>query len=235
MASSQKELGMKTTKIDVNGRKAIVGILKRYESTPLIDAPFAVKKFNEENGTNLLLIRPTTADFLFVKTDQWVKVNGAFPSPVGMAIAYESPNKKIGDSIVLADCEEPRLILVTTGAARGEMNAAVLVPDITADDIKRDNWDYVIEVPENRLIVVPDFPALIGTYRTYEDTTIPSNSEKATGERKFLWRRENEKYVGLVVRLDGSYNNKHDIVANGRAFRKYGVAVEVPDADVAKI
>lgn len=236
MAQAQIESRMKTTRIDVNGKKVTVGVLRKYGSTPLMEAPFAVKSFNEEHGTNVRLIRPTTADCLLVKTDNWREVTDAFPSPVSMAIAYEAPNTAIGDTIVLADKEEPRVVLANTGAAKGESNVAVVVQAITAKDINKEGNDYVINVPNDRLILVPGFPTSDGDYRTYKDTVVPSTSEDATGEERYLWRRDDNKYVGLVVRLDYYVNDRRrDVYASGRAANVLGVAVEVPEGDVAKI
>jgi hypothetical protein len=158
MTQAQRKLEKKTINLNVDGKPVIVGVLRKYDSIKVMEAPMLIKSFNEGNGTNVRLIRPTTAECLLVKTGNTRQIRDAFPSPVDMAIAYEKPKKQIGDTVVFAAKGEPRVILATTGDAQGERDVAILVPDITAEDVKREGNDYVIEVPQSRLVVVPDFP-----------------------------------------------------------------------------
>jgi hypothetical protein len=240
MTQAQRKLRMRTTIIP--HRCFFTGVLRRYDSTKVIEAPSVVKSFNEENGTSVRLIRPTHADYLLVEVDSWREVLSAFSSPVDMVIAYKKPNQKIGDAVVFADEGEPRVILATTGNAKGEKDVAILVPDITADDVKREGNDYVIEVPQSRLVVVPDFPAENGWYKSYKNTTVPYgttvSSERFTPlwrdtKVRYLYRRDDESYVNLLVR--STYLCHRCIEAIDRPSRRLGVAVEVSEGDVAKI
>jgi hypothetical protein len=229
---------MKTTKINVDGKLVIVGILRKYDSTKVMEAPSLIKSFNEENGTNVRLIRPTTADCLLVKTDQWRDITNAFPTPVDTAIAYEKPKQKIGDTVVFSAEGEPRVILATTGNAKGKRDVAILVLDITAEDVKREGNDYVIEVPQSRLVVVPDFPAENGWYRTYENTTVPYGEQvESSSEARYLYRRDDESYVGFLVRDDGYFDGYrgHLIDTGHRPSDVRGLVVEISEGDAEKI
>ena len=240
MNHAQRKLRMKTTKVDVEEKPVIVGILRKYGSTKMMEAPSVVKSFNEENGTNVRLIRPTTADCLLVKTDRWKDVSDAFPLTVDLAIAYEKLEQEIGDTVVWAEEGKPRVILATTGNAKGERDVAILVPDITAEDVKREGNGYVIDVPQDRLVIVPDFPHFDDWYDTYENTTVPCvDTVYCEHEARYLNRTKSEErdkpYVGLLVR-DKNYDDydRRCVSAEYWPSDKFGVAVEIPEEDAEK-
>ncbi len=213
--------------------KILVGTFRKRGTTRLIEAPSAIRSFNEENGTRIAMLSHETADRI-LRTFMWKGISDAFPSPVDTAIAYERPGRRIRDEIVLSHREvlasekEPRVILATTGQAKGLKNVAIMVPSITADDIRKKRNSYIIEVPEERLIIVPDFPKTNGWFEISSDTMLGLSMESSESRDRYLWRREG-RYVGLVVR-DNYYvdcNHGQMIEAYHCPNNLLGVAVEI--------
>ncbi|MBU0532746.1 hypothetical protein KKB44_04595 [Candidatus Micrarchaeota archaeon] len=192
---------LQLTKFYFADRPVFIGALRRFADkncVPLLETPLLLKRFNEEHGTNLTLLDPHIADFLINRTLKWVDVREAFPSPIGMAIGYEKPGKKLGAEIVHTSEEMPRAIL-PTGRYKCEKGIALVVTNLTADDIKKDGKDVRIDVPDDRLIVVPSFPSVSGYYVPHHVTTIPhaEKAESICGGR-YLGRL-NSSYVGMPV------------------------------------
>ncbi len=242
MTQALMERKMQTTRIQVDGKPAIVGVLREMKTTPLIEAPFAVKAFNEEHGTDLKLIGPRTADHLLVNTDRWKDVKDAFPAPVSAVIAFERLGERLGKEVVFAPEGEPRMVL-STGTYSGQRGVAVVAMDITAEDIQRDGNDVLIMVPGERLVVVPGFPSQDGYYLPHGRTTVPFGDalEPPSNATRYLPRRKDEAYVGFLVRSCkynsryGGYYGMEEIHAEYGPSEEFGVAVEVPERDLGKI
>jgi hypothetical protein len=115
---------------------------------------------------------------------------------------------------------------------------------VTSADFKRDGNSTVLDIPETRLIVVPDFPASSGSYRRHTKTGVPHGREEY-GKTARPLERLDSSYVGLAAygfhTYDDYFDGHHyyesgcyayvDLGASGRL----GVVAEVPDEDAAKI
>ncbi|MFP3949500.1 MAG: hypothetical protein ACLFUZ_00190 [Candidatus Micrarchaeia archaeon] len=238
MAQAARKLHMKTTRFELNGKPVTVGVLRKFsdrERIPLLEAPGAVKAANAEYGTNLRLISHKVLNHLLTKTDNWREIREVFPCPAGEGLAYEKAGTKLGNQIVFAEEGEPRVV-ISTGKYKGEKGIALVVPELTADDIQKDGKDIVIAVPDTRLVVVPEFPSEDEWYMPHEETGIPSGKKvEYSSEARHLWRR-GSSYVGLPVRYDFYYyDNRQDVFAGVLPHDVLGVAVEVPAGDAAKI
>lgn len=236
MAHAARKLHMKTTRFELNGKPVTVGVLRKFndrERIPLLETPGAVKAANAEYGTNLRLISHKVLNHLFTKTDNGREIREVFPCPAGEGLAYEKAGTRLGNQIVFAEKGEPRVI-ISTGKYKGEKGIALVVPELTAEDIQKDGKDIVIAVPDTRLVVVPDFPSEKGWYMPHEETGIPSGEKVEYSEKaRHLWRRDSS-YVGLPVRGDYIYYWRGVDAYYGPSYR-IGVAVEVPEGDAAKI
>jgi hypothetical protein len=227
---------MKTTKFDFNGRKVTVGELRKFDGIPLLEIPALIKGVNTENGTNFRLIDPLVADFLLNMTKAGNKylddIGDAFPSPVNLGIGYEKPGVKLSAEIVFSAEGEPK-VLLPTGRYNGEKGIALVVPELTADDIKREGNEIIIDVPDSRLVVVPNFPTENGWYIPYAETGIPHGEKvEASDEARFIFRLSGSSYVGLPVRgygrVFGGYDMQ-DVGADCKPSYYLGVAVEIPE------
>ncbi len=239
MAQAARKLHMKTTRFELNGKPITVGVLRKFndrERIPLLEAPGAVKAVNAEYGTNLRLISHRALNHLLTKTDNRREIREVFPCPAGEGLTYEKPGTKLGDQIVFAEEGEPRVIL-STGKYKGEKGIALVVPELTADDIQKDGKDIVIAVPDTRLVIVQNFPSEDGWYMPHEETGIPNGTLVGYSEEARFLRRRNSSYVGLPVRGDYNYDDdgRQYVVADYGPSNSRGVAVEVPEGDAAKI
>ncbi len=234
MAEPARKLQMKTTRFELNGKPITVCVLRKFnDRIPLLETPGAVKATNAEYGTNFRLISHRALNHLLTKTSNWKEVREVFPCVAGEGLAYEKSGTKLGNQIVFAEEGEPRVI-ISTGKYKGEKGIALVVPELTADDIQRDGKDIVIAVPEARLVVVPDFPSEDGWHMPHAETGIPNGKEVGhSDEARYLWRRDSS-YVGLPVR-NGNYGDRQYVVAGYGPSNGLGVAVEVPEGDAAKI
>jgi len=164
-------------------------------------------------------------------------VREVFPCPAGEGLAYEKSGTKLGNQIVFAEEGEPRVI-ISTGKYKGEKGIALVVPELTADDIQKDGKDIVIAVSDTRLVVVPDFPSEDGWYIPHAETGLP-NGKKVdySDEARYLYMRDSS-YVGLPVRGDVNFYDgygRQGVYAGCGPSYGLGVAVEVPEGDAAKI
>jgi len=231
---TQGKIMMQTTRVNVNRKPVVVGVLKKFWAPgPLIEAPSAVREFNREHRINAKLIRPTTAECLLVKTSKWGEVRSAFPSPVGMIIAYEKPEKKFGSEVVFETGGEPRVV-IATGRFKGEKNIALVAMDITADDLFKDGNDVIVSVPKKRIVVVPEFPARDGWYKPHKSTTIPHGEKiKDSSSARHLMRADTS-YVGFPV-CDCSGVNVPGLNVGQWPLRGSGIAVEIPKGEMHRL
>ncbi len=237
MAEPARKLQMKTTRFELNGKPITVGILRKFnDRIPLLETSGVVKAANAEYGTNLKLISHRALNHLLTKTSNWREVREVFSCSAGEGLAYEKPGTKFGNQIVFAGEGEPRVI-ISTGKYKGEKGIALVVPELTADDIQKDGKDIVIAVSDTRLVVVPEFPFEDGWYMPHAETGIPNGKKvDSSTEARYLYRRDSS-YVGLPVRDDDDYdyNSRQGVDAGYRPSNSLGVAVEVPEGAAAKI
>jgi len=231
MVQTQRKIMIKNreaARVNVDRKPVFVGVLKSFWAPgPLIEAPLAVKRFNEENGKNARIIRPITAECLIARTDRWKEgdVRYAFPSPVGMIIAYEKPGKRFGSRIVFDVGEAPRVI-IATGKFKGEKNIAIAAMDITAEDLVKDGSDMVVSVPKERIVAVPDFPARNGRYKPHKSTTVPHGKEVDSTKGRYLTRVDTS-YVGFPI-CNCSGVNVPGLDVSKWPLRECGIAIEIP-------
>lgn len=157
-------------------------------------------------------------------------------SNCAVSIAYENPGTKLGNEVVFAANDEPRVVLATH-KYKGEMDVALVALDVTSADFKKDRDVITLDIPENRLVVVPDFPRLDGWYMPHAETGVPHGRKvEESTDARYLYRSTGSSYVGLWVYNNIYYCKRRQCVyVVCRASDELGVVAEVPKVDIAKI
>jgi hypothetical protein len=156
---------------------------------------------------------------------------------VDASIAYEKPGTKLGEEIVFSLEGEPRVVM-KTGRYEGEKVVALVTLGLRTKDFKKDGNSVVLDVFEDRLVPVPNFPATSGWYMPHNRTGVPHGSEvEESPDARYLHKWGISSYVGPLFRevdADGC-NLRQYVVAFSKASWKYAVVAEVPGQETAKI
>jgi hypothetical protein len=232
--SSQNQIhGKELLRVRVRGQPKNLVVLKDNGSTRLFDAHPLVEGFNSEHGTKLTVVSHNVADAAHVG-DTWRSLP---VFAVDASIAYEKPGIKLGKEVIFATQREPRVVLAT-GNLKDEKGVALVALGVTSADFKKDGSSIILDIPESRLIVVPNFPGSDGWYMPHVETGVP-HGEKANKSKdaRYLYRLNDSSYVGLLVCMGhyGNYGSRRGVGANFRASNRFGVVAEVPEKDVPKI
>jgi hypothetical protein len=205
-----------------------------------------VEALNKEHGMGLTVISHPVADVALNVGETWRSLP-AFV--VNASIAYEKPGTRLGKEIVFSAEGEPRVVLAT-GKYKGELDVALVTLGVSSADFKKDGNSFVLDIPESRLVVVPNFPGPDGWYLPHAETGVPHGKEvKSSSDVRYLYRLNDSSYVGLLVRYDISASDIHwhpsdysqcccdwqVVGAVCRASDRFGVVAEVPEGDAAKI
>lgn len=218
-------------KVQVGGQTKNLVVLRRHSSTMLFDAHLLVETFNKENGTGLKVVSHKVAGVALTVGDTWMSLP---LFPVDTSIAYEKPGTRLDKEIVFSAENEPRVVLAT-GKFKGERDVALVSLGLTSADFVKDGNSIVLAIPDNRLILVPNLPGSDGWYMLHEQTGVPHGGRVGASQNTGYLRRLNDSsYLGLLVRF-GYFNGRQFIYAYCRPSSRFGVVVEVPDADIAKI
>ena len=244
--------GNKILSVRAEGRIRNLVVLRANHTIALFHAHPFVESFNTKYGTNLKLLSPKVADAALAPGPGRLEL----PSfAVDASIAYEAPGTKLGKHIVFSVEGAPKVVL-DTGSAKGEKDVALVAVGLTSADIAytfdnktrtlreiitkhgiepllsadfRAIKEIELRIPDDRLIIVPDFPEKDGWYIPH-DTTVPQGPvvSNAPGARKFNRLTQNS-YVGLMIRSGG-----RSIGAYAWPSERLGVVVEVPGADTPR-
>ncbi len=139
----------------------------------------------------------------------------------------------MGNEIVFAAERGPRVVLAT-GKYKGERDVALVALGLSALDFKPDGDSIVLDIHEDRLIVVRDFPGLDGYYLPHPETGVPQGRQIGPiSDSRYLYSLTGSSYVGLLVR--NFTHSKRYVNAAYRASNRLGVVAEVPEYDVGLI
>ncbi len=235
--------GKELLRVNVAGQEKNIVVLRDIGSTSLFDAHPLVEGFNREHGTNLTVISHKVADVAQTVGETWRSLPN--PYAVDASIAYEKPGTKLGKEIVFAAEEEPGAereprVVLATGKFQGEKDIALVVQGLSSADFKKDGNSITLDIPENRLIVVPNFPGPDGWYMPHE-TGVPTGEKvfRGLGNRydlvRYLYRLNDSSYVGLPVRFMDYVDFGQYIGTTCRSSFCLGVVAEVPVLDIPKI
>ncbi len=225
--------GKELLRVNVAGQKKNLLILRGNGSTSLFDTHPLVEGFNREHGTNLTVISHKVADVAQSVGETWRSLPN--PYAVDASIAYEKPGTKLGKEVVFSADGNPRVVLAT-GKFQGEKDVALVVQGLSSADFKKDGNSITLDIPESRLILVPDFPSSDTWYMPHAETGVPHGKKVArSSDARYLYRLEKSSYVGLLVRLDVYANWGQGVYAYYRSSYSLGAVAEVPVLDIPKI
>lgn len=253
MQEPARKLQMRTTTFQFEGKPATIGVLRSCDENgrpPLLKILRLIRATNSEYGTSLRLAGNRALDHLLTSSCKakdlrlenvlgrnrhrnYNEIQEVFPCVTGEAATYEKPGTKFGKQVVFAEKDGPRLIFPTWGY-EGEEGIALVALGLTTRDIKKDGKDIILSVPESRLIVVPDFPSENGWHMPHPETGIPHGQKVHCSIKSRELYRLNSSYVGLPYRSNSSHYTAL-FVHLDRPFGGFGIAVEVPEEDAAKI
>ena len=221
--------GTELLRLHLQGQPKHLVVLRDSGKTRLFDAHPLVERFNRRHGTGLSVVSHEVADAavkeIFIKLPSFA---------VDASIAYEKPGVGLGDAIVFSTKSGRRTVLATCGY-RGQKDIALVVLGLGLEDFKREGKAFVLDIPEERLIAVPDFPDCSGWYMPHPRTGVPhGQGVRERPDARYLYRHDSS-YVGLLVRHAYSGQSRQLIDTLCKASNAFGVVAQVPDADVPAI
>ena len=223
--------GKELLKVQVAGQIKNVVVLRGNGSTRLFDAHPLVEGFNAEHGTNLIVISHKVADVAQTVGETWRSLPAY---AVDASIAYEKLGTKLGKEVIFSADGEPKVVLAT-GKYKGGRDVALVAMGISSTDFKKDGNSLTLDIPESRLIVVPNFSGPDGWYMPHAETGVPTGNKVAqSSDARYLYKLNDSSYVGLLVR-GVDYLGRRGVGAYCRASFRVGVVAEVPEGDVTKI
>ncbi len=232
MALQHQIHGKELLRVNVAGQKKNIVVLRGNSSIKLFEAHPLVEGFNAEHGTNLKVVSYNVADVAQTVGETWRSLPAY---AVDASIAYEKPGKKLGNEIVFAARNEPRVVLAT-GKYKGEKDVALVAQGLSSADFKKDRNSIILDIPENRLIVVPNFPDVDDWYMPHAETGVPTGGKVAqNSDARYLYGLNDSSYVGLLARDDDLNDWGQGVDVDCRASGRFGVVAEVPVFDVPKI
>lgn len=207
------------------------GIRRTRAGNQLFSIPKMVERVNEKYGASFRIMKYQRLDLILsLAADLGVACTSPFPS--GDILAYGEPDAELGKWIVFKAGPISRVIL-PAGKYRREKGAALVVPEVHIDEVKRDKRDTIIDVPDSRLVLVPDFPRADGWYLLHKETGIPHGRMVGySAGARHLWRLPSP-YVYFPVRTMDFY--RQYLHAYFHPCTPLSVLVEIPPEDVDKI
>lgn len=212
-------------------------VLSGRDSTSIFDAHQTVEAFNTRHRTNLRVVPHNVADFALNVGDTWRSLASSFGFIVDATIAYEKPGTKLGEEIVCSYEGEPKVVMAT-GKYKGEKDVALVTLGLSANDFKKEDNSVVLDISDDRLIVVPNFPANSGWYMPHHRTGVPHGRKvEESLDARYLSKRYRSSYVGSLVRkvCACGCELRQYVAASSKASWKQAVVAEVPEGDTAKI
>lgn len=208
------------------------GIRRTRAGNQLFSIPKMVERINEEYGANFRIARYLPLDLLLTLATDLGGAACTSPFPSGDILAYGEPDAELGKWIVFKAGPISRVIL-PAGKYKAEKGVALVVPEVHIDEVKRDGRDTIIDVPDSRLVLVPDFPRADGWYLPHRETGIPHGRMVGySAGARHLWRLPSP-YVYFPVRTMDFY--RQYLHAYFHPCTPLTVLVEIPPEDVDKI
>jgi len=212
-------------------------VLSGDHSTSIFDAHQTVEAFNTRHRTNLRVLPHNVADFALNVGDTWRRLASSMGFIVDATIAYEKPGTKLGEEIVFSLEAEPKVVMAT-GKYKGEKDVALVTLGLSANDFKKEDNLVVLDISDDRLIVVPNFPANSGWYMPHNRTGVPHGREvEESLDARYLSRWYRSSYVGSLVRKSCACGCelRQYVKASSKKSWKQALVAEVPEGDTAKI
>lgn len=249
--------------------RAIPRLLGKFRAQiPLFDLHAMVDRFNQTNGTGIRLARPRVTDALIrtmvPREDIFGEVLERYPHfPTIAAIVYEKAGVRFSAEVVFDYVEfdskrprdaghsppGPKIVFTVPPAFRGESGIALVIPELVIADFDKGRNEVRLQVPEDRIVVVRDFPAQDGWYVPDPRTGVPQGAKQESrwrsreakslsrvGGRGSLIDKEEGAYVGSLASgiIIAWPSGDLCLGAYYAPYSETWVVVEVPEKDIAK-
>ena len=260
MGASMVQLqGSELIKLSVQDKPKNLVVLRGNGSSRLFEAFPLVEAFNAEHKTNLTVLSHDVADVSIDTVHVWMKLPGF---ATDASIAYEVPGIPFGNEVVFNSQGEPKVVFAT-GSHKGEKDAALVASGMTSADISYTMGgktrtlkemlhadgieslldtdlkivsEIILNIPDERLKIVPRFPDASGWHTPHVGTGVPSGKNvKESPDARYLFRLGGSPYVGILARLAHSGTLRKYVDASQCASHRFGVVAEVPDQDIGKM
>jgi len=221
-----------------HGRTERIGVFRKFNTSdrlPLIDALEHVRTFNVEYNAAITIIKPKLADLALCEPGMGFSF---LPSPVltNSIIAYGKEGQRLGKEIVHEENDGLRMVL-PTGKYAGASGIALVAVGLTPTDFrhveKREQGinDLWLDICDDRLMAIENFPAQNGWYRPEAKTGVPAGGRVEESESaRELWRVPGP-IIGTIFR---DIHEKAVIVMHD-LFYKAGVVVDIPRNDFERV
>ena len=218
---------MRILDVQMPGGKTVhVGIFRRFsgQALPFVEGLEAVQKFNEKHGTHLALVsRPVSKELLKIPANcDALMVCCSYPTSDFVGHARRG-NILRSEIAYKSEFRLPRVVMLTKQHKGSD--ALLYVKGLTIADIQRDGRNWVIDVPEDRLVAVP-----ISTET--KDGEIQRSKIPPFTYVGPLFHNVWIKDYGAVYFEGGSVIRLWPISSPRNVF---GVVVEIPELDMARI
>jgi len=152
-------------------------------------------------------------DKRLVGSDQWKSDREMYPCWSGTLIAYEKPDVAFGKIVAFSD-----LVVNVPKQFRGRVNSVLVC----------NHPDYNLKggvVTLGKSVRCLSFPVNDGWYLTDKDFGIPTGIKISllNKDARYLWRRNNSNYVGLVARGYGVISYRRDVICYDYGSGRFGV------------
>ncbi|MGV8176216.1 MAG: hypothetical protein ACP5NX_00225 [Candidatus Bilamarchaeaceae archaeon] len=183
----------------------------------MLGAHGIIEDINRELNTGLSVIaHPVSSAAIAAYLQEAVP-----PHQTNTPIAYRTAGARLGKEITTG--KGISRVIFKTGMYAREKNIALTATDFTPADIRTEGAATIIEIPDNRLVCIPDFPKRSGL------------TDAIPGMGPAHIHRRNGPYAGfLAIGDDGAFEAGH-IYADCLPLSLLGVVAEVPDKDIGTI
>jgi len=204
-----------------------------------------IEGINREHGLSLRVIPHDLADSALqdVTIYNHLSPRPAHSFPVDALIAYERPGIELGDRITHSYFDGFTVELAT-GRYRGA-HGGLVVLGLTSADFKQHRQHTFLDIPDSRLILVPNFPNESGWYMPHAETGIPHGEQLFYGigshpgpAERYLARADSSSYIGILARnitIKDRCSRARCVYVALSLNSHVAVVVEVNDSDIPAI
>lgn len=229
------------------GKQTVVALFRKYkgrwyskeedETVTVPRAYEALEDFNRRYGTNLRAMCPEVAERILTDgTANWRYVRECSPFLVDAIVGYERPGKAFGKELVFEPDRNGKRAIMLTHDYEGAENAVIVVRGMTAKDFDTRGRETILNVPKERMKLMPGFPQKSEWRRLESGVTIPAGAAvDCSLEYAREIKRRNSSFIGAAVRDVGMEEPRRTISLCYPLHHRLGMLVEVPSYDIEKL
>ena len=247
----------KIASFNVNGKSVNIGLIKINDSLGFIDSYKMIEKFNQDHKTNIKMISFQVAYQIVSKnSSEALKIsdNFCYYFPVDAVIGYSGERRELGQNIEFlwsltppsgADMTptENLILSMPTGKYKDEKSAAIMYTNLNSSSFVYEPRGMRINKPDNKIILLENFPFAEGWYAIDEKTGMPNGKQVSskTDGAVFLEVHDGSFispiYMSLCdsLYLNAPYQERLDLSNHKWNQKSNTMLVEIPDEDLTKL